>query len=102
VKSEVAMKDTDDVKMEINIAGEHLTITVPFSRQDFVRETEKNIAHLYNSWRRQFPMRTNAEVLAMVAYQYASYYRDLLAREDEASTLAAELLDTADGILGND
>ncbi len=94
------MKDTENVKMEINIAGEHLTLSVPFSRQDLVRDTEKNITHLYDSWRRKFPTRTNTEVLAMITYQYASYYIDAMRRERDASAAADELLQTADNILG--
>lgn len=93
------MKDTDNVKMELNIAGERISLTVPFSRQDSVRDTEKSIANLYDSWRKKFPMRTNTEVLAMVAYQYASYYLDLLRRQDEALVLASELDQMADSIL---
>lgn len=68
--------------MEINITGEKILVDVPFSEQNSVREIEKSIDELYNSWRIKFPRKAPMELLAMIAYQYASYYADLRKRYD--------------------
>lgn len=96
------MNRQDTVKMEISIGSERIFITVPFSRQDAVRETEKNVGKLYSSWHRQFPKKSNSELLAMMAYQYASFYDELLARVDDAKSLAADASAKLDAILNPD
>ena len=83
--------------MKINIAGEELLLTVPFSSQDIVRQTEQAIGDLYKGWRIEFPKKSTTELLAMIAYQYASYYLDLRQRYDNAIAAAQDtelLLDT--------
>ena len=89
------MKDSDKVKMFLNIGGQQLSVTVPASRQEFIRRVETGISELYNKWRKQFPARTDHEILAMVAYQYANYYALLSDQLDEASQKAEECLKTA-------
>lgn len=96
------MSNTDNVKMEINIAGERIFLTVPFSRQDAVRDTEKSIRNLYSAWRRDFPQKTDKELLAMMAYQYASYYEQLLHRVEDAKAIAAATDSRLSELLGKD
>lgn len=84
----MTMNDSDNIKMTINIGGEHLQLSVPFNRQDIVRDAEKSAATLYDSWRRKWPSRSDKEILAMIAYQFASYYVELLARYENAADLA--------------
>lgn len=81
----------DNVRMEINIGGERIILTVPFARQDAVRDTERNLGALFETWRRRFPSKSTTELLAMVAYQYASFYGELLERVDEARRSVAEM-----------
>lgn len=88
--------------MEINIAGERIFITVPFSQQDLVRDTERSVAELYTAWRREFPAKTDKELLAMMAYQYASFYQQLLSRVDSAKALAAEVAQRMDSLIEED
>lgn len=77
------MNDNKDyVKIEINIAGELIMLSVPFDKQESVRDCENAINKLYKEWRLQFPRKTASELLAMVAYQYASYYHELSDRFD--------------------
>lgn len=71
------MDNREKVKMKINIAGEHLLLTVPFSDQEQTRDAEKNLNMLYETWRKRFPEKSEMELLAMIAFQYASYYEDL-------------------------
>lgn len=60
--------------MRIKIAGLAIPLTVAFKDQDHVRETEKKIGELFDNWRRMFPSKSSEELLAMMTYQYASYY----------------------------
>ena len=68
------MQETDKIKMRIKIAGLSIPLTVAFKEQDHVRETEQRVAELFDNWRRMFPSKTTEELLAMMTYQYASYY----------------------------
>ncbi|MCM1153591.1 MAG: cell division protein ZapA [Muribaculum sp.] len=76
------------IKLDINIAGERIILTSPFSRQEAVRATEKNVNDLFNTWRHDFPNKSDKEILAMMAFQYASFYHELLAIQKEARSLA--------------
>ncbi|MDE6143664.1 MAG: cell division protein ZapA [Muribaculaceae bacterium] len=84
------MNDSDKVKMTIKIGGEHLQLSVAFNRQDAVRDAEKAAASLYDTWRSRWPSRSDKEILAMVAYQFASYYQELLSRLEDAAATVAE------------
>lgn len=84
------MNDSDKVKMTINIGGEHLSLSVDFNRQSAVRKAEKAAANLFSSWRQKWPALSDKEILAMVAYQFASYYQELLDRYETASEIAAD------------
>ena len=101
------MDNTEKIQMTINIGGCQLPVTVPFSQQDSVREVEAQVAELYTTWRRQFKKRTDREILAMVAYQYANFYMELSRRVDRADQKVAECLGVLDridnpGTSGND
>lgn len=93
--------DTEKIKMEINIAGEHIKLSVPFNRQDLVRDTEKGVAELYDSWRLRFPRKSESELLAMIAYQYASYYYELLSLQQQASARVEQLIRISEEALEN-
>ena len=95
------MNDSDNVKMTIKIGGEHLQLSVPFERQDTVREAEKSAAHLYDTWRRKWPSRSDKEILAMIAYQFASYYVELLARYETAVDAALQCNQRLSELIGN-
>lgn len=79
-----------NIKMKINIGGEPLQLNVPFERQDAVRDSETAVNRLYDEWRLKWRQRSDKEIMAMVAYQFASLYQDLLGRHDEAAELAAQ------------
>ncbi|MDE7381728.1 MAG: cell division protein ZapA [Muribaculaceae bacterium] len=85
--------------MELKIAGERFFITVPFSDQDMVRDTEKSVEALFSLWRRQFEDKSDSEILAMMTYQYASFYMQLLKRVDDAKELLRQTNIYADNIL---
>ncbi|MBD5370717.1 MAG: cell division protein ZapA [Bacteroides sp.] len=95
-------KKEKNVKIEINIAGEILAMTVPYSRQKSIRHTEKAINDLFSDWRNQFPRKTNTEILAMVAYQYASYYHDLSALYRDLTSRLEQTSSILDTLLAQD
>ncbi len=84
------MTDSDKIIMEINIAGERLQLSVPFSSQGLVRDIERSIADLYNNWRRKFADKADREILVMIAYQYASHYHELLQRHRRAFDIVSD------------
>lgn len=84
------MKETEKIKMRIKIAGMSMPLTVGFDEQDHVRETEQRVGELFDNWRRMFPSKSTEELLAMMTYQYASYYLALAkSREEIADSLLA-------------
>ncbi len=85
--------------MHVNIAGEYISLAVPFDEQDFVRDTERHIAELFDSWRERFPSKSVRELLAMMTYQYASYYEAISLRQKETLHSLAECNDRLDRIL---
>lgn len=90
------MSSTEKIKMTLNIGGTPIAVTVPFENQEFVREVEESVDNLYKIWRHDFPTRTDREVLAMVAYQFASYYNELRIRYTSASQKAENCIRALD------
>lgn len=86
------MNDSEKVKMYLNIGDQRISLTAPFARQDFIRDTESEVDRLYRKWRKAFPAKTDREILAMVAYQYASFYGELKERYEAAAEKAEECL----------
>ena len=84
------MDPSDKVNMEINIGGQIVNLTVPFQRQDFVRDTEREIDLIFSDLRKRFPRKDERALLAMVIYQYASNYFDLRSKYERALALASE------------
>ncbi len=83
------MKNSDLVKMTLIIGGEHIPLTVPFDRQDAMRDAEKAVSQLYDKWRSERLTRSDKEVMAMVAHQFAYLYQGLLAKYEQAIDMAA-------------
>lgn len=88
--------------MELKIAGERIFITVPFSDQDFVRDTEKSVEAHYSQWRHDFPKKNSREILAMMTYQYASFYFELLNRVNSAKDLLRLANSSVDSIIAGE
>ena len=94
------MKHEENIQITINIAGQRIPLTVGFDQQNLVRETEKNVGALYEKWRLKFPRKSMQELLAMIAYQYASFYLSLSRRMDESARDAEALDAMLDDALG--
>lgn len=82
------MNDSEKIKMYLNIGEQRIALTAPFDRQDFVRDVESDVDGLYRKWRLAFPAKSDREILAMVAYQYAKFYAELKERYDKAAEMA--------------
>lgn len=82
--------------MYLNIGEQRISLTVPFARQDFVRNVEKQADGLFREWRKAFPKKTDREIFAMVAYQFASYYEELKENYGEATRIAGHCLEMID------
>lgn len=93
------MKDQEMINMAINIGGEPIKLSVPFQDQEQVRNVEEEINSLYAAWRRNFPKRSEKGILAMMVYRYASYYKQLSIRHQEAIDKAEQCLRELDDAL---
>ena len=91
--------NSEVITMKVNIAGERISLSVPFSRQEAVRKTESEMAALYRTLSDKFPRKSPAQLLAMMAYKFASSYFDMVGAEQENTREAQELLDVADRII---
>lgn len=86
------MDSDNPIKISLNIGGQSISLTVPFSRQDFARDVEKSVDSLYTQWRRAFPRKSDREVLTMVAYQFASHYHEMTELYARATEKAEQCL----------
>ena len=75
----------EQIKMRVNIAGESIPITVDFSEQDLVRDTEREVGKLFAAWRAKYPTRNTQYILAMIAYAYASRFLTLCKSYEEGA-----------------
>ncbi len=92
------MDDSEKIKMYLNIGDQRISLSVPFARQDFVRDVEADVDRLYAKWRKAFPAKTDREILAMVAYQYASFYGELKERYETALAKAQDCIAYIDAV----
>lgn len=84
-----------DIEMEVDIAGERVKLTVPFSRQDAVRETEFSLKELARDLRERNPRSGDKQILAKLAYEFARRYNALKAmRYAELAEAEQFLLET--------
>lgn len=90
------MNDSGKINMYLNIGDQRISLSVPFERQDFVRNVEAKVDELYRKWRKTFTSKTDNEIMAMVAYQFASHYSELKGRYEKALDVATECLENAE------
>ncbi len=96
------MADIEDkIRMQIEIAGQKIGITVGFDEQDAVREAESSVEELYRDWKKKFPRKSVTELLAMIAYQYASYYLTLRHRQADVVSQLSEIESEIDEVLND-
>lgn len=59
--------------------------------QDHVRDVESAVNTLYAKWHARFPQKPDMELLAMLTYQYASFYFAMRDRETRLIRSVSEL-----------
>lgn len=91
------MNDSEKIKIFLNIGDQRISLNVPFDRQKFARNVEKDVDSLYRKWRQSFQGKSDKEIMAMVAYQYASFYAELGERYNEAHRLAEVCMRNVNG-----
>lgn len=92
---------TEVVTIDINIAALKIPLKIELDKLPVAREIEAELGGLYKSWRQKFPNKSDKELLAMIAYQYASYYKELSALYKEAQELSQECDRRLDEISGS-
>ena len=90
------MKGSDKVEMTINIGGEFLKLSADYDQQILVREAEFAVKKYYNQLRREWPDSSDRKILAMAAYQFSYWYKELLKIQVDAE----EMAQNANQILG--
>lgn len=69
--------------MKLDIAGEPVILSVPYSQQEETRQTETEVNQVFSIWRARFPEKTDRELLAMIAFRYADRYSSLKREREE-------------------
>lgn len=85
IEGRLKMKGSDKVDITINIVGELIKLNVDFDEQNSVRDTEKAIKIYADQLRKAWPENSDKSILAMVAYQFAKSYHQIV-RQQEAAT----------------
>ena len=85
------MNDSEKIKMTLNIGGQPIKVSVDIDQQSAVRKAEKATSDLFSKWQQSWPSLSDQTVMAMVAYQFALYYQDILDRYETAATASADI-----------
>lgn len=85
------MKVTDNIDIKITIATQQLTVKVAYAEQELAREVERHIDSIYRRWRPEFPHKSESELLAMLAYQYATFYFRLREQQKVSAQMLTDM-----------
>lgn len=97
------MKETDEIDIKIKIANQEVKLRQPVCNQEFIRDVESRVEELWRTWRARFPQLSESRLLAMMVYQYASFYMQQGARfasAEKAVRSASDFL--AEALSGGD
>lgn len=97
------MKETDEIDIKIKIANQEVKLRQPVCNQEFIRDVESRVEELWRTWRVRFPQLSESRILAMMVYQYASFYMQQGARfasAEKAVRSASDFL--AEALSGGD
>lgn len=78
------MKGSDKVEMTINIVGELIKLNVDFDEQNSVRDAERAVKIYFDRLRKAWPDNSDKNILAMVAYQFAKSYHQIITQQNHA------------------
>lgn len=74
-------------------------MTISPETEETVRMAERNVNKVWNKWRQDFDSKSSKEVLAMVAYQFAKRYYQLLAQINHQESLLGNFETELDRLL---
>lgn len=97
------MKETDEIDIKIKIANQEVKLRQPVCNQEFIRDVESRVEELWRTWRARFPQLSESRILAMMVYQYASFYMQqgaCFASAEKAVRSASDFL--AEALSGGD
>ena len=80
---------SDKVEMTINIGGESFKLSAAFDEQSTVREAVAAVKRYCSKLRKNWPACNDKQILAMAAYQFAFWHRELQKIQQEALELTA-------------
>ncbi|MCH5214506.1 MAG: cell division protein ZapA [Muribaculaceae bacterium] len=89
----------EKVRMKLDIAGENILLSVPYSRQELTREAEAEVNRLFATWRERFPDKSDRELLAMIAFRYADRYTEMVRSREESQADLEELTRHVDSLV---
>lgn len=93
------MQNSEKVKIEISVGATKVPLSVELDSVRKVRGLESELNNLFDTWRKDFPDKSEKELLAMIAYQYASYYAELTERYKDAYAEAEKCDEMLSGIV---
>ena len=79
--------------MTIDIGGELITLNVEFDDQNNVRDTEKALARYFDHLKKEWPEKSDRNLLALTAFQFAKSYYQILKLNEEATDTTKQLID---------
>lgn len=84
----------------ISIADQHgIGMDIPPETEALVRKVEHNVNKLWASWCEKYKKKSHQEVLAMVTFQYARHYYDLIEKIDANQKAIIDFEKELDSIL---
>lgn len=92
------MKQTQNITIRVADVAP-MSMTIKPDTEEIVRKAERNVNNLWSTWRGQFSKKSSKEVLAMVAYQFAKHYYELLDHIDAEQAVVAEFEAELDRLL---
>ena len=78
---------------------EPISLTISLDDEEMVRHAERQVNKVWSQWRSDFHTRSSKEVLAMVAYQFARRYYELLGAVKERDKILQDFEAELDRLL---
>ena len=78
------MKGSKEVDMTLNIGGEIIRLTADFDQQNIIREAEMAVKQYFNRLRKEWPDSSDRKILAMAAFEFSLWHKQLLKIQEEA------------------
>lgn len=93
------MNGSDLVEMTLNIGGESFKLNAEFDKQNDVRDAEFAVNQYYNRLRKNQPRKSDSQLLAMTAYQFALWRLETLKEQKLVLSETADNLKLIESLL---